>query len=306
MSPTLSDDELNALLDQFPALSGRRRRLENLPGGLTNRNVKVTTDEGTYVARCADPDNLLGIDRAAEVYNSRAAERAGVGAPVIDYRPELGILLFGFLVGVTLRNEDFRRPGVIAKVAAGCRALHAGPRFCSDFDMFALQPKYLRVVLENGFRLPTDYQDHAERFERARRALTATAPATVPCHNDLLAANFIEHGDRVWLIDYEYSGNNDPCFELGNIWRECRLSTDQLEELVAAYYGRALRHTLARARLQGTVSQYGWTLWGCIQNGSSALDFDFWSWSMERYENAVAEFTGADFDDLLDDAQRDD
>ena len=130
MSPTLSDDELNALLDQFPALSGRRRRLENLPGGLTNRNVKVTTDEGTYVARCADPDNLLGIDRAAEVYNSRAAERAGVGAPVIDYRPELGILLFGFLVGVTLRNEDFRRPGVIAKVAAGCRALHAGPRFC--------------------------------------------------------------------------------------------------------------------------------------------------------------------------------
>ena len=128
----------------------------------------------------------------------------------------------------------------------------------------------------------------------------------MPCHNDLLAANFIENGDRVWLIDYEYSGNNDPFFELGNIWRECGLSVEQLEELVTAYRGAPSRRDLARARLQGTVSQYGWTLWGCIQNGSSALDFDFWSWAVERYDNAVAEFTGPEFARLLDDALRQD
>lgn len=303
--PALTDDELNALLDQFPALAGRRRRLEDLPGGLTNRNVKVSTDAGTYVARCADPANLLGIDREAEYHNSRAAAAAGVGAPVIDYRPDLGILLVGFLDGGTLGNDDFHRPGVIAKVAAGCRALHAGPRFRGDFDMFALQPQYLRVVLGNGFRLPAGYLDFAEPFGRIRSALSAGG-TTVPCHNDLLAANFIEDGDRVWLIDYEYSGNNDPCFELGNIWRECRLSVDQLDELVTTYYGAPSRHKLARARLQGTVSQYGWTLWGCIQNGSSTLDFDFWDWAMERFDNAVAEFTGPEFGRLLDDARRED
>ena len=154
---TLTDDALNALLDQLPVLAGRPRRLEDLSGGLTNRNVKVSTDNGVYVARCADPANLLGIDRESEFYNSRAAEQAGVGAPVIDYRPDLGILLVGFLNGVTLSNDDFQRPGVIAKVAAGCRALHAGPRFRGDFDMFALQPRYLKVVVENGFRLPADY-----------------------------------------------------------------------------------------------------------------------------------------------------
>lgn len=306
MSFMLSDDALNAVLDQLPALSGSARLLEELPGGLTNRNIKVTTDRGVFVARCSDPANLLGIDRENEYYNSRAAEQAGVGAPVIDYRPDLGVLLFGFLNGKTLHNDDFARPGVIAKVAAGCRALHRGPRFQTDFDMFTLQPRYLAVTRANGFRIPAGYLDLTDRFQQVRRALASTGSQTVPCHNDLLAANFLEDGDKVWLIDYEYSGNNDPCFELGNVWRECRLTVEQLEELVTCYYGRPLRHKLARARLQGTVSQYGWTLWGCIQNGSSALDFDFWEWAMERYDNAVAEFHGPEFDRLLDDVQQTD
>ena len=302
----LTDAELDAVLDQLPALAGQPRRLEDLSGGLTNRNVKITTPTGVYVARCCDTStSLLGIDRDNEYANSKAAEAAGVGPPVIDYRPDLGILLIGFVPGTTLTNEDFARPGVIAKVAAGCRTLHSGPRFRDDFDMFALQPRYLKVLQDNGFRIPVDYSSYADQFSAIRAALAAD-DTTVPCNNDLLAANFVEDGDRVWLIDYEYSGNNDPCFELGNVWRECRLTLDQLEELVSAYYGRPLRHKLARARLQGTVSQYGWTLWGCIQNEASALEFDFWEWAMERYENAVEEFRGPDFDRLLADVRAQD
>lgn len=302
MAYRLGDAALGALLDQVPVLAGKARQVEDLPGGLTNRNVKVTTAGGVYVARCSDASGaLLGIDRDAEFHNSVAAHKAGVGAPVLDYRPDLGILLIGYIDGVTLRDADFARPGLVPKVARSCRQLHAGPRFCNEFDMFTIQREYLKVLTDNGFRIPGDYLDHAARFDEIRRALRATATGTVPCNNDLLAANFVEDADRIWIIDYEYSGNNDPCFELGNIWRECRLSLDQLEELVGAYYGRPLRHKIARARLQGTVSQYGWTLWGCIQNGSSALDFDFWDWAMQRYDAAVAEFTGPDFGRLLDD-----
>jgi thiamine kinase-like enzyme len=304
MSFSLNDAQLDALLDQLPVLAGRQRRLEDLPGGLTNRNVKITTSDAVYVARCSDTSsNLLGIDRDNEYFNSRAAERAGVGAPVIDYRPDLGILLIGYLEGTTLTSDDFSRPGVLAKVARGCRTLHGGPRFRNDFDMFVLQPAYLKILQDNGFRLPSDYLEYADHFESIRAALADENLVTVPCHNDLLAANFVEDGDRVWLIDYEYSGNNDPCFELGNIWRDNRLTTEQLEELVTNYFGRPIRSRLARARLQGTVSQYGWTLWGCIQNGSSALEFDFWAWAMERYENAVEEFKGPDFARLLDDVR---
>ncbi|MET0698252.1 MAG: phosphotransferase [Mycobacterium sp.] len=305
MSFSLSDAALDALLEQLPQLAGQPRRVEDLAGGLTNRNVKVTTPNGVYVARCVDPANLLGIDRDQEYYNSKAAERAGVGAPVHDYRPDLGILLLGYLDGTTLSNADFARPGVIGKVARACRTLHAGPRFRGDFDMFAQQPAYLKVVRDNGFRIPDSYLDFAPQFDQIRRALAALEQVSVPCHNDLLAANFVEDGDRVHLIDYEYSGNNDPCFELGNIWRECRLSVDGLEELVNTYYGRPVRHKIARARLQGTVSQYGWTLWGCIQNGSSALEFDFWEWAMERYDNAVAEFRHPRFSRLLDEVSAD-
>ncbi|WP_431233434.1 phosphotransferase [Mycolicibacterium psychrotolerans] len=302
--PFISDPELDALLDQLPALAGQPRQIEELHGGLTNRNIKITTPAATYVARCSvTSTDLLGIDRDNEYYNSAAAEKAGVGAPVIDYRPDLGILLVGFLEGVTLTNADFQRPDVLARVAEGCRTLHAGPRFRDRFDMFELQPGYLKVVLERGFRIPTDYLYFTREFQAMKRILGIGEHATVPCNNDLLAGNFVDNGSKVWLIDYEYSGNNDPCFELGNIWAECGLSTDQLDDLVSAYYGRRLRHKTARSRLQGIVGKYGWTLWGCIQNATSTLDFDFWEWAMERYESAVAEFRGPDFPRLLADAQ---
>jgi thiamine kinase-like enzyme len=297
-----TDTQLNELFEEFPALAGRPRQLQELSGGLTNRNVMVSTPDAVYVARCTDSSsNFLGIDRDEEYYNTKMAEQAGVGAPVIDYRPDLGIMLLGYLNGKTLCNDDFQRQGVVAKVAAGCRELHRGPRFRGRFDMFERQPRYLKTVRDNGFKIPLDYLDHADTFARIETALTATDQTTVPCNNDLLAGNFIEDGERVWIIDYEYSGNNDPCFELGNIWSECGLSIDQLDELVTAYYGRRLRHKIARAHLQGIVAKYGWTLWGCIQSASSALEVDFWAWAMERYEAAVAEFNGPHFTRLLDD-----
>jgi thiamine kinase-like enzyme len=303
MSFSLNDAELDERFERIPVLAGRSRQLEELPGGLTNRNVKVTTSDGVYVARCCDTtSNLLGIDREQEYFNTKAAERAGVGAPVIDYAPELGILLLGYLEGTTLTNADFRRPGVVGKAARAIRRLHEGPRFRGEFDMFERQPSYLNTVQQNGFKIPSDYLAYADRFARIKAALGEGDQTTVPCNNDLLAGNFIEDGDEVWLIDYEYSGNNDPSFELGNVWSECGLTLEQLDELVTAYYGRTLRHEIARARLQGIVSKYGWTLWGCIQSASCALDFDFWGWAMERYDGAVAEFNGPDFDRLLADA----
>jgi thiamine kinase-like enzyme len=301
MSPRLTDEQLDTLFDQIPLLAGQPRTLVYLSGGLTNRNVKVTTAGGVYVARCVDTGaNLLGIDRDNEYHNSCAAERAGVGAPVLDYRPDLGVLLLGYLEAETLTNSDFGRPGILERVAQACRALHSGPPFANRFDMFERQPAYLATVRRHGFALPDGYLDHAEAFEAARRALTVTPADLVPCNNDLLAGNILDDGERLRLIDYEYSGANDACFELGNLAGECGLSLDQLDELVCAYHGRPRPDMTARARLQNAVARYGWTLWGCIQNGCSTLDFDYWSWAVERYEAAVAEFTGDGYPRLLD------
>jgi thiamine kinase-like enzyme len=172
--------------------------------------------------------------------------------------------------------------------------------------MFEIQPRYLALVRERGFRLPERYEEFAPQVERIRDALAVRADAPVPCNNDLLAENFLDTPAGFRLIDYEYSGNNDACFELGNVWSESNLSLDQLDALVTAYYGRRLRHKLARARLWGLMSKYGWTLWASIQDGLSDIDFDFWAWGMEKYERAVAEFDAPDFDRLLDEAVRDD
>ena len=295
-------DDLDALLDQVPEV-GRPRELEDLSGGLTNRNVKVTTDVGVYVVRwsSANADDL-DIDRDAEWQNTRAAEAAGVGAPMVAHRPDLGLLVIGYLEGATLGNADFRRPGLLPRAAASIRLLHAGPRFVNTFDMFERQRRSRARCREQGFRVAEGYDDHADTFARIGKALAVLDEPTVPCNNDLLAENFIDDGERIWLIDYDYSGNNDPCFELGNTWTECRLDPEHLEELVTAYYGRPRPQKVARAHLQAVVSQYGWALWGFIQHAVSPLDHDFWEWGASRYELAVAEMGAPGFEQLLVDA----
>ena len=106
---------------------------------------------------------------------------------------------------------------------------------------------------------------------------------------------------RIWLIDYEYSGNNDPAFELGNTSTECDLTTEQTDELVDAWSrGRTDARFRARVELQALCSEYGWSLWGFIQSSTSPLDFDFHGWGMERFEKAVRRFTSDGFDALLD------
>jgi thiamine kinase-like enzyme len=299
--------ELDALFDRATSLAAKPRTVEELPGGLTNRNYKVTTPDGAFVARISVAGtDLLAIDRDSEYRNSVAAAAAGAGAPVIEYRPQDRMLVIGYINGRTFGNADVAAAGNIARIAQACRRLHSGERFGNDFDMFDIQPRYLSVVRSRGFKIPAGYDGLAPQFEAAQSALAVRAAGTVPCNNDLLAANFIDDGDRIWLIDYEYSGNNDPCFELGNIAGECHLSRGALAELVTAYYGKPLRNRIARAWLLGRVGMYGWTLWGAIQNAASPIDFDFWSWAMERFEGAAACFTGADFGQLLEDVQRDD
>jgi thiamine kinase-like enzyme len=299
----LTAGQLDERFAQVPVLARGPRTLEDLSGGLTNRNVKVTTPEGVYVVRVSD-DNAeeLDIDREAEAANTRAAAVAGVGAPVLDSRPDLGLLVIGFLDGVTLSNETFRAAGFATRAGHAIRQLHDGPRFVNDFDMFARQRRYRERCRSNGFRIPEGYDDHAETFAEIRGALAVHEEGTVPCNNDLLAENFIDDGEKVWLIDYDYSGNNDACFELGNSWAECRLDEDHLEELVTAYFGEARPEKVARARLQAIVSQYGWSLWGFIQGAVSSLDYDFWEWGTEHYEWAVAEMGRPGLRALLEEA----
>jgi len=138
-----------------------------------------------------------------------------------------------------------------------------------------------------------------------REALAVRAGATVPCNNDLLAENIIACPTGLRLIDYEYSGNNDASFELGNTVTECEFPPERVVAYTEAYYGRPTRGDLARVRLGALRSAYGWALWGFIQAASSPLDFDFHAWGQHRYEKAARTFRGPDFPRLLAEAADD-
>jgi thiamine kinase-like enzyme len=302
-----ADADPLAVLARVPSLAGTPRQVSELSGGLTNQNFKVTTPDGVFVARVlSHGGELLGIDREREYRNSVIAAAAGIGAPVIDFRPDDRLLVLGYIEGRTLTNADVAEPVTLARIARACATLHQAGRFAGDFDMFEVQPAYYATATAAGMTIPAGYDDLMPAFQAAQHSLAVRAEGTVPCNNDLLAANFIDDGERIWLIDYEYSGNNDPCFELGNIAGECGLDADALAALVTAYYGRARRSRIARAQLFTMVSRYGWTLWGAIQHASSRLDFDFWSWAMERFEAAAAGFTSPEFNRLLNEAQDED
>ena len=292
-----SSHEFDDLLDKVPRLQNRTAVTE-LSGGLTNRNLKISTASGDYVARISsNKSSLLAIDRQSEYENSKIAAGIGVGAPVFDYLPEFGLLVIGYLPGRTYSNLDVSNN--LSRIAGACNLLHKAAPFTRDFDMFVIQEKYKKLVTESGFRFPNGYHQYATHLSRIKSALAVLDEGRVPCNNDLLPANFIDDGKKIWLIDYEYSGNNDACFELGNIWSEAKLPISALEELVTAYYGSSRPEKLARAWLFALLAKYGWTLWASIQSSVSDIDFDFWQWGMEKFDDAAESFASDKFEQAL-------
>ena len=190
------------------------------------------------------------------------------------------------------------------RIAQSLKLLHAGPRFLTDFNMFRLTEFYLKIVAEYGVRIPDHYRDRMSTVQQIEQALLVHPLPTVPCNNDLLAENYIDDGQLLRTIDFEYSGNNDPCFELGNTCQEQQYDEPRIVEMCAAYFGEPYPDKLARMKLNMIMSDVGWTLWAAIQAKISTIDFDFWGWAVERWARAEAKMDSAAFPGWLRDVQQ--
>jgi thiamine kinase-like enzyme len=295
MTPTIEQ-----VTDAIPAWTGRAVQAEPIASGLTNRNWKVSVDEEAFFVRIpGEATELLAVDRANERSNTRAAAMAGVGPRVVHELPEWDVFVLEWIEARTMSIEALAAPGIPTRVAESLRRLHAGPRFRDDFDMFRLAERYMQLVDERDIPIPVGYRPSMERIPRIEAALAVHPMPTVPCHNDLLAENFLDDGKRLWIVDYEYSGNNDPTFELGNTCQEQAWDADRIAELCAAYFGEATDALLARMRLQMIMSDVGWTLWAAIQATISRIEFDFYGWAEERWARTQAALDGPDFDTWL-------
>jgi thiamine kinase-like enzyme len=278
-----------ALLDQVELVKNRTSVVE-LSGGLTNRNLAIESNGNKYVARISsNSSDLLNINREDEYKNSIFASDAGIGATVYDFLPGQGLLLIGYINGKTFGAEDIANN--LPRVAKAVRTLHGAKPFVSEFNMFTLQKRYLDIVQSNNFIYPAKYLDYEGHIADLKKALSVLPAEIVPCNNDLLPGNFIDDGEKIWLIDYEYSGNNDACFELGNIWAEAFLEYEALVELIDSYYGAHRPEKIARAWLQSLMAKYGWTLWAAIQASISDIDFDFRAWGREKFDLAQSQFS---------------
>ena len=268
---------------------GRKFDLSPLSGGLTNENYLVEVDGARYVMRLpGQSTELLSIDRENEVHNTKAAAETGIGPRVLEHVPGLDVMVLEFIPGPTMSAETLHSVHMARRMASSFRTLHSAPRFLHDFNMFRLIEYYLRIVDEHGVTIPRGYREKLPVVAEIERAVGVHALPAVSCHNDLLCENFIDDGESLRVVDYELSGNNDPCFDLGNTAQEALFDDDLREVLCEAYFGRPDPRQLARMNLFAVMSDVGWTLWGAIQAKISTIDYDFAGYYAGRWARAVA------------------
>lgn len=290
---------------KIPDWRGRQISITPLSGGLTNSNFKIEVDGMPYFVRVPGASTeLLAIDRNNEYHNSKAASEAGVAPRIFYHLPEYDVMVIEFLNGKTMSKDALNEPGQPTRMAQTIKRLHAGPRFLLDFNMFRLAEYYLSLCRDREIKIPDGYLARMPTVQRIEQAMNVNSLATVPCNNDLLAENYIDDGKQLWLIDYEYSGNNDPTFELGNTCQEMQFSDTQISEVCAAYFGDALPGMIARMKLNMIMSDVGWGLWAAIQAKISTIDFDFWGWAIERWGRAVDKMDSSEFEGWLRDVEK--
>jgi len=248
-----------------------------LDGGITNQNYRVDIGGECFVLRIGGKGtHLLGIDRERERVCTGLAAQSGIGAEVISYRAsdEGEILVTRFIAGTAITPERAVQPEMLPRIVATMRRYHNGPAFPGDFSPFETVRSYHRRALEWGVAFPDSLPRVFQLMAHIEMAIGPTRQPR-PCHNDLLASNFIDDGHSIRIVDWEYAGMGDLFFDLGNFAVNQSLNEEQCELLVRLYFGEARPADLAHLHLMRLASDLRESLWGFLQLGISELDFDY-------------------------------
>jgi thiamine kinase-like enzyme len=269
-------------------------------GSLTNLSYKLTTSVGTYVLRLPGEDTFDYIDRRAEDHNGRIAASVGVNAEVLYFDAEDGTMLSRFIEGVPMDGESFERdPMAPARAALVLRRVHhLGPVFKSRFDVFSMIRGYLDILYKLQMPPPEDYYEVRREAEAVRRVLRASPVGLAPCHNDPWPGNFVmDSGGRLHLIDWEFSGMNDPMWDLADLSVEAGFGPEQDRTMMEAYCGGGYVHSTPYARLElyKAISDLLWSLWGFIQYANGNPSDDFLPYARGRLERCKVRIGSEDF-----------
>jgi thiamine kinase-like enzyme len=298
-----------SLADTLGPISARLGELEGEPlpleGGITNRNYRVRFAGSDVVVRLPGKDTgLLEIDRAAEKAAGELAAAVGVGPTVVAMLEDPPCLVTEFVVGEPMSAEQLREPGALAEVAAALRALHGcEERLPVVFSSFHIVETYAARMADRGAEVPGSYEWALTAAHRVEAVLVGPEHEPVPCHNDLLSANFIRSAKGIRIIDWEYAGMNDRFFDLGNFAVNNELTEDEEAELLSAYFGApASGSRLASLRLMRFMSDFREAMWGALQSTISEIEFDFEDYCAKHFERMRASAADGRLERLLEEA----
>jgi thiamine kinase-like enzyme len=279
MKPTLPAK----LLNDLELHTGQISSIVTISGGITNRNFKLETEKGAFMLRIAgERTELLGIDRANEFSSSQVAFQTGVGTEPIIYLEAHAAILSRFVPdALTLDPES--ATARLERIVPRLRAYHDAPEIPAKFSPFETVRNYHSLALKHGVKFPNDLQNILEQMTRIETALQPHARAC-PCHNDLLPANFLDDGSRIWIIDWEYAGNGNPFFDLGNLAVNLELNDSACHRLLEMYFGKTDAKLEAQLQLMRLASDLREAFWGFLQSGISTLEFDFIEYGNKHLE----------------------
>jgi thiamine kinase-like enzyme len=265
-----------------------------LEGGITNRNYKVRFAGEDVVVRLPGKDTaLLGIDRAAERAAGELAAGVGIAPEVVAMLDDPPCLVTRFVVGEPIEAAELREPAAITEVAAALRTLHAcEERLPVAFSGFRIVEDYAARIADRGADVPASYEWAAAAAHRIETALVGPEHDPVPCHNDLLSANFLRTRQGIRIVDWEYAGMGDRYFDLGNFAVNNELDGEGEAALLAAYFeAPASERRLATLQLMRFMSDFREAMWGAVQSTISDIDFDFDDYC-EKHFDRMREFAG--------------
>ena len=302
------DAALAEVVDRLrPILGDPEEGPTPLDGGITNRNFRLRAGGADYVVRMPGKDtDLLEIDREAERAATEAAARAGAAPAVAAYLSDPGCLVTRFVPGEPIDEARLAEPEVLDEVVARLRAVHAGPPLPARFSAFRIVETYRETAARRGAKVPPAYDEAAHLAGRIEAVLNGPEHEPVPCHNDLLTANFIWDGERVWIVDWEYAGMGDRYFDLANLSINNGFDEDTDRRLLAAYFGEpAGARRFAGLRLMRAMSDFREAMWGVVQTVVSELDFDFAGYAAEHFERLARTAADPRLPDWLEEARGD-
>ena len=265
------------ILKLVPEWSGTNAVITALDGGITNQNYRVDVGGESFVLRIGGKcTHLLGIDREREHACTVIAAQSGIGAEVIFYRAsdEGEVLVTRFIAGSIITPERAALPEILPRIVEAMRRYHNGPAFTGTFSPFETVRSYHQLALERDLSFPDSLPQVFQLMARIEATIGPTRQPR-PCHNDLLASNFIDDGRSIRIVDWEYAGMGDPFFDLGNFAVNQSLNEEQCELLARLYFGEARPADLAHLHLMRLASDLRESFWGFLQLGISELDFDY-------------------------------